>query len=392
MRWFPVLFMFLPVAYETRAASLQEGLSLKRQQRLTEATALFEALLADDPQDADALEQLATVLGWQGRYDDAAAAWRRALSLRPTTPRFELGLARVLYWKGSLRESREAVEEVLRQTPADVDALVLAGDVSLAQRDAAAARDFYGRAQQLDASAAGIEEKLGRAAAPRSRRVDVGGTVDQYSTARQTEGSFFAQVSAQLLDPFVLSVGYEELHRYGEIDRRLNAGFYLQAAERLLLHAQASAKTAPGFSSTWEAQADADLRLGRSISGLFLLRHLDYAAEGVNIVAPGLRFEPRDDVSLIAQAGAVFSTLRTTTAYALGRVEWQARRDLGLYLALSRGDEAQRPLAPATSTTASAGILIALSGAYGLRFDYAFEDRRRTYTRNSLGSALTARF
>jgi tetratricopeptide (TPR) repeat protein len=374
------------------AASFQDGLALKRQQRLTEAAAVFEELLAHDPQDVDSLEQWATLLGWQGRYDDAAAAWQRALSARPQTPRFQLGLARVRYWKGALQESRAGLEEVLRQTPADVDALLLAGDVSLAQRDPATAREFYRRARELDPSTPGIEAKLARAAPALSRRIDVGGTVDHYDNVRNIEGSFFAQVGAKLSEPLVVSAGYEELHWFGQVDHRINAGFYLQASEGLLLHARGSFKTAPGFSSSWEALTDVDLRLSRSFAGLFLVRHLGYGAEGVNIVAPGLRFEPREGFAIIAQGGAVFSTVSATTAYALGRVELQASDAFRFCVGVSRGDEAQRPLAPATSTTGTAGVVLTLPGGYGLRFDYALEDRLHTHVRNSLGSAVTARF
>jgi len=69
-----------------RAASFEEGLALKKQEKLAEAEAVFAEIVREQPTDAAALAQWATLLGWLGRFDDSIAAWGRALAEKPDEP------------------------------------------------------------------------------------------------------------------------------------------------------------------------------------------------------------------------------------------------------------------------------------------------------------------
>ena len=130
-----------------RGATFEEGLALKKQEKLAEAERVFAEVVRDQPTDAAALEQWATLLGWLGRFDDSITAWRRALAQKPEDPDYRMGLARAEYWKGELAPARRRVEALLLASPGNTDALILAGDICAAQKDMGCARERYLAAQ-----------------------------------------------------------------------------------------------------------------------------------------------------------------------------------------------------------------------------------------------------
>ena len=97
------------------AATFDEGVALKKQEKFVEAEAVFAQLVREDPQNVKALAQQATLLSWLGKFDAALAAWRRAVELEPDEPDYSVALSRVQYWKGDLGEARTRLDTLLRE-------------------------------------------------------------------------------------------------------------------------------------------------------------------------------------------------------------------------------------------------------------------------------------
>src|SRR5690349_19434787 len=81
------------------AADFQRGMELKNAGKHNQAAQVFEEIVRANPNDADALEQLATLQGWLGKYSESVQTWLRALTLHPGNTDYQLGLSRVLYWR-----------------------------------------------------------------------------------------------------------------------------------------------------------------------------------------------------------------------------------------------------------------------------------------------------
>jgi YaiO family outer membrane protein len=385
-----MVFGFLAIANAASAASLEEGLELKKQQKLAEAESVFAAVVAERPDDAAALEQWATVLGWLGRFDDAIAAWRRALEQKPENPRYVTGLARVLYWKGELAPARARLDALLAAAPDDTDALTLAGDVCSAQRDVACARSDYARAQAL-APSAELSRKLANAVEPPRFRLDGGGVLDGYNTDRGLEGSFFLQGSWQALAELVLSAGYEQLHQFGAVDHRANAGFFLHPFAALLLNGRVAISPTADTIAPWEASGGADLSIAGPVTGTAMVRHLDFPNQGVTIFGAGARLD-FERTSIVLQGGLVYSTAADLQGYGLGRLERALGENWRAYVGLSYGAQAQLLLPTATATDVVAGVQWQIDPTWAVRLDYTYEKYGDFYTRNSIGSALTCKF
>ena len=120
---------------------LQHALAHHRAGRLDAAAALYQAVLADDPLEADALQLMGVVLHAKGDLLGAERLVRQALRLRDT-PRINANLALVLGAQGRHEEAVEACVRALAAQPNYPEALNTMG----------AALEQLGRWQEAEAA------------------------------------------------------------------------------------------------------------------------------------------------------------------------------------------------------------------------------------------------
>lgn len=105
-------------------AALSKAVSLARSGKPEDADNLLECVLADQPDQVDAL-QLRGLVRRQGGDNEAAVEWfRRALALAPDQPHVLNNLGNALMDLDRPGEAMAAYREALRQKPGDRDALV----------------------------------------------------------------------------------------------------------------------------------------------------------------------------------------------------------------------------------------------------------------------------
>ena len=158
---------------------LVRGIRLQRMGNLREAERIYQAVLAKDPEDVDALRLLAGIAmqakqhgdaevllaraveiapdfyqGWmdlgnaqreQDRLDEALESYRRAMRLKPELPQPYTGAGMALGMAGRHAEAIEMFEAGLAQGPAHAGALAGLGHVQKTVGDQAAAIDAYRR-------------------------------------------------------------------------------------------------------------------------------------------------------------------------------------------------------------------------------------------------------
>lgn len=90
----------------------------KRVQALTdEAVAVAERLVADFPDDADALVAAGNAYRWLGRPQDAAASWRKALEREPGRADVHFAMSRLSLKEGRLQEAAAFARRALKAEP-----------------------------------------------------------------------------------------------------------------------------------------------------------------------------------------------------------------------------------------------------------------------------------
>ncbi len=118
--------------------------------KLAAARRSFERVLADDPEDREALRYLALILKAQGQSGRALELQDRALALDPMDRELVFDRGVTLLELGRNAEARAAMEQVLADDPEDARARFYAGVAAYRTRDLSAALPNLERAAELD--------------------------------------------------------------------------------------------------------------------------------------------------------------------------------------------------------------------------------------------------
>jgi len=98
-------------------ASLQTALEFHRAGRLAEAEAIYRQVLAKNPNDVDAHNNLGAVLRGLGRIDEAIESYRRAIQFKPDRAEGHYNLGNALRVKVQLDEAVECYHRAIRLKP-----------------------------------------------------------------------------------------------------------------------------------------------------------------------------------------------------------------------------------------------------------------------------------
>ena len=123
--------------------------------------ALMQALADLDPDNADAQQALAMVAAGVGRPDAAAAAARRAMTLRPDWNKPRLFLVRLLLSEGKRDEARTQLEGFVSASPEDQELRMLYGQLLVEAKDYSTARGVFERLLSSEPKAPDVLYALG---------------------------------------------------------------------------------------------------------------------------------------------------------------------------------------------------------------------------------------
>jgi tetratricopeptide (TPR) repeat protein len=112
----------------------------------------FEKVLAEDPEDAAAIQYLGLIAQEQKDFDRAVTYFDRALVLEPDNTDLRLDRGAALLETGRIEEARAAIDEVLVARPDDPRANLFAGIVAYRSGEYEQAIERFDRAQALDPS------------------------------------------------------------------------------------------------------------------------------------------------------------------------------------------------------------------------------------------------
>jgi len=121
------------------------------------ALALYDEILAADPNDVNALLRSGKLLSWDRRYDEALGRYDRALAREPRNAAVLLERAKVVLWSQRYDEAVTAFDKLLRLDPADLWALLGTAQAFAWRGRGREARPFYERAL---AAQPGVKEAM----------------------------------------------------------------------------------------------------------------------------------------------------------------------------------------------------------------------------------------
>lgn len=151
----PVGARFIAPEPEALRPMLERALAHHQAGRIGEAAALYEAVLAVQPGEPDALHLLGLVRRAERRLDDALALIGRAATLVPEQPLFHFNLGATRRQLGLLDEAEQSLRRTLALAPESVDGHLELGLTLLDRRELDAAEAALRAGLALDPSHAG---------------------------------------------------------------------------------------------------------------------------------------------------------------------------------------------------------------------------------------------
>lgn len=389
------LALFISLA--SHAATYDEALRLKQAQQLPESEAVLISVLANEPNNTKALEQLAIVQSWQNKFDDAVSSYRRLLSVEPSHKDGRVGLARVLYWKGERRQALAELDVVLNSDADNSDLWVLRGDILLADQQANAAREAYLKAKALHGGVndPALEAKIAAAKPPKSWRLDAGYVADDYSEVRDDEHSAYLQLAYTTSGKTTFYAKWEDYFNFNKTDRGAGIGVYWLPVDSVLLHAEWSTTLDEAdFRPDDLLLLNSEFLFSAHWQPLLGIRRSTYNSpfgEGdVTTITPGIRWNI-DNTSIEWRHGRTTNLDDSKTSVDTLKLTYNGDR-YAPYLSYTTGEEATPPLAVAEIDVLSAGLVVRFNDAWGARVDYAREDRKDNYVHTSMGLGISAFF
>ena len=138
----PLLLAVLLAVHDVAAQNPSEaqdharlGISLAREGRLPEAEQELREAVRSAPGVASHRAQLASILGLQGKWEDALASFQKAIDLDPTNINFRRETAAVQWQLRLMSSAEKNLRYVLARHPGDSGAILLLGLVSEANGD-----------------------------------------------------------------------------------------------------------------------------------------------------------------------------------------------------------------------------------------------------------------
>ena len=396
--WFLILLMMVPLtaaASMTDRGKFDQGLALKRSEKFADAALIFSQIVAENPSDSDALEQLATLQGWLQRYDESIVSWEKILAWHPESFDYHLGLARVLSWKGNIVRAKTEYEAALKIKPEDFDALMGLGDLEMRRGNVLVAHKIYLKAQAQNPDDPNLKKKLMQTVPPLLWRLDAGYSYDGYNHQRSGENNTYVQIGRQFSpDRFKSSLWtrHEWQNHFAKVDNTIYVGGSLQPVKSLALQFEMGWTPTPNFQPLRQMNLTADFSVNPLFVPSLAYKHLEYPDGNVNIAMPGVRLQFLSWASITYRH--LFSSNITgpdTQAWQI-RTDWDATENLSFYGGYSQGNESLPPLSTAFNESIYAGLVYALDRNWSWRIDYSYENRPNFYNRSSIGTGLTFKF
>lgn len=383
--------------------SFETGLRLKQEGKFAQAAAAFRQTTANEPKNTKAWQQLATVEGWLSHFDSSASAWRTALKLDPTQASSHIGLARVLYWQGKRVEALKAMDAAFALDAPNADALLLQGDILLADAQTLKAKAVYLQAQALAPTDATIAKKVASAEPAKEWRLDAGFVADRFSATRGAESSAYLQLGKRLSDDTSLYVRTDQYNSYNKVDTGLSAGGYFRVAPWYLLNAELGANlNTANFRPSLVALLNSEFLVQNTLQPLLGLRHMRYddtsgvggtgttVGGSVTTITPGVRWV-MPSASLELRYGLSRNLDQSNTGMFQAKLSFE-QDGVTPYMAFASGEEALPPQRKARIKVFGAGSVWKFNNEWGARIDLTHEDREGFYTHNSVGVGVSRFF
>ena len=244
----------------------------------------YDKLLSKNPKDYDALLGKAQVLSWEGEYNKAEDLYARVIEEVPSYFDACLGLANVYLWSGEYNKALGFLEKLEREDPGNQEIIKKIFDVLYAKGDLRSAREYYRKLIRLDKEYEASQEVMADLCL---YTIDTGYLYEHIDIMDDWRSNYLTvSYKPNRKSTAVLSVSW--LRRFNQADTNFGLGFYQDLTPSLNAYAGLTLTPRPHFSPRQRYDIDLVLKTKGATSFLGGMDYLVFDEGIVQVYSAGL--------------------------------------------------------------------------------------------------------
>ena len=353
----------------------------------------YDKLLGKNPKNYDALLGKAQVLSWKGDYDNAENLYTRIIEAVPSYFDAYMGLANVYLWSGKYDKGLGFLEKLERKDPENQEIIKKIFDVLYAKGDFKSARRYYRKLVRLDKE---YEASQGVMADLSLYAIDTGylyGNIDIMDDWR----SNFLTVSYEPNRKFTAVLSVSWLRRFNQRDTNLGLGFYRDLTSSLNAHVGLTVTSRPHFSPLQRYDIDLVLKTKGATSFLGGLDQLVFDEGTVQVYAVGLEQYLTGKIYFSYQLFRSRDYDGATSESHLGKLSFSQENRYLYTFGYASGSEAflvesRQEILDVETKTFFIVLKRWFNPRWGMNINASHHDRKDSYVKRSTGVGLFLRF
>jgi YaiO family outer membrane protein len=271
----------------------EEATRLARSGHHAEALRRFQALASADPRDLEARIWVARLHNWLHHYAQAEQAFRGLLAEAPDNVEALVGLGTSLAARARMDEGLELLERAERLAPDDADVLAALGRAHRFAGHTSLALGYYRRAEQLSPQDADIREGLEHTERLHAHRLIVDVFDESFSRPSPASRSGAIELDYRLRDDLRVLTRAQTQRKFDETDARAGGGLEWRADPRTTLSGLLLIGPGAEVLPRVDASAEADLYRG-DWEPTARIRYFTFATARVWLLSPAVTFRRED--------------------------------------------------------------------------------------------------
>ncbi len=248
----------------------------------------YDMLLSKSPTDYDALLGKAQVLGWAGEYDMAEDLYSKVIEAVPDYLDAYLGLANVCLWTSKYQQALGLLRKIEEEHPQNQEIIRKIFDIYYTSGDFKSAREYYQKIIKLDREHKASPEVMADLCL---YTIDTGHLYEGLDVRDDWESSYLA-ISYRPKQKFTLVLSVNWLNRFGKTDRNVGLAFYADLTSSLNAYLGLTLTPEPDFSPSQRYDVDLVLKARGATSFLAGLDYLIFDKGIVQVYALGFEHYP----------------------------------------------------------------------------------------------------
>lgn len=353
----------------------------------------YDILLGKSPTDYDALLGKAQVLGWAGEYDRAEDLYIKVIEAVPDYLDAYLGLINVYLWTSKHNKTLELLKKLEEENPKNQEIIKKIFDVYYTKGDFKSAREYYQKIIKLDKEYEASPEVMADLSL---YTIDTGYLYEGLDVRDDWESSYLT-ISYRPEQKFTLVLSANWLNRFGEMDRNVGLGFYSDVTSSLNAYIGLTLTSGPNFSPSQRYDIDLVLKAKGGTSFLAGLDYLIFDEGVVQVYAIGLEQYVTGKIYFSYQFLHSRDYDGITSRSHLLKLNFSREKRYLYTFGYATGSEAflvesREEVMNVESTTFFLIVKRWFNPRWGMNINASYTDRKNSYLKRGIGGGLFLKF